>query len=297
MSLLTCNGMTNEDLLKLFHEADRIRQGDYCSVLCQKKIMATLFFEPSTRTRLSFESAMLKLGGRVISASGDTTSCTKGETIADTIKAVSSYADIIVVRSSECHTKWRVDEINTPVINAGDGHWSHPTQALLDAYTVWREFGSDPNNAIPAGLTIGVVGDTEYSRTISSFINMMGRSTNKFYVFDSTNRWLKPILDTPVDMTMVRSVSELDQLSPSFDVLYVNRMQKERWSFANDELEPYSTSEQMWDSLKPNCVVMNPGPRRQEMPEQFDKRPQNKMWIQAENGLYVRMAILAAMLS
>lgn len=303
MDLLTCQDISDSQILDLFKDANAIRQVDQAKRQglnadwksgCEGKILATLFFEPSTRTRLSFESAMLRLGGKFISVSGtEATSTSKGETISDTIRVVSTYAEVLVVRSSEPISKW-IDQdhryMRGPIINAGDGTWNHPSQALLDAYTIWRNYRTE--RPIVDNLKIGIVGDMAKSRTIHSFIELMGRAKNNhFVVYDSTEQNIFPInKNADLNIESVASKSEFLERLSSFDVLYTNRIQKERWD--NQNFQPFVLDERTWNLMNRNCIVLNPGPRREELPEMFDNERQNKIWAQVRNGLYIRMALI-----
>jgi aspartate carbamoyltransferase catalytic subunit len=303
MDLLTCNDVSDSQILSIFQDANAIRQVDQAkreglnanwNSGCEGKILATLFFEPSTRTRLSFESAMLRLGGKYISVSGpEASSTSKGETISDTIRVVSTYAEILVVRSSEPIQKW-LDQDNRylrgPIINAGDGTWNHPSQALLDAYTIWRNYRTP--NPIVDNLKIGIVGDMAKSRTIHSFVELMGRgSKNEFTFYDSTEQNFSPaIKGEQLNIQGVATKAEFMERLSSFDVLYTNRIQKERWD--DKDFKPFVLDEATWSQMNRNCIVLNPGPRREELPEMFDNERQNKIWAQVRNGLYLRMALI-----
>lgn len=308
MDVLTCKDITDNQILGLFQDANAIRQVDQAkregldanwNSGCKGKILATLFFEPSTRTRLSFESAMLRLGGKFISVSGpEATSTSKGETISDTIRVVSTYAEVLVVRSSEPVNKW-IDQDNRynrgPIINAGDGTWNHPSQALLDAYTIWRNYRTA--SPIVDNLKIGIVGDMAKSRTIHSFMELMGRGkNNQFLVYDSTEQNIFPVnKDDGLNIESVSTKKEFLERLSSFDVLYTNRIQKERWD--NQNFQPFVLDDKTWNSLNRNCIVLNPGPRREELPEMFDNERQNKIWAQVRNGLYIRMALIRKVLN
>ena len=254
------------------------------------KMMATLFFEPSTRTRLSFESAMKRLGGDVITANDESSSLMKGETMEDTLKTVSCFADLLVVRSPEPEASW--GSPGCPVINAGDGGNSHPTQALLDAFTIWEQKGQK-------SLTIGVVGDLKHSRTIKSLVEYMSSGATEFIAFDSTGQGNKlgpnpGFYDNVSQRCHTRNdLKEFEVFMPRFDVLYLNRVQNER----HDKAVGWSTfilDRKYLNNLRPDCLILNPGPRQEEMPHLNDDRI--KMWEQVENGFYVRMALLRNLL-
>lgn len=259
------------------------------------KVMASLFFEPSTRTRLSFESAMLRLGGHVVSvADGRSASAAKGESVWDSIRAVSEYADILVVRSGQTWQQWGLPHptVRPRLVNAGSGSSDHPTQALLDVYTVRQHRGGQP---VPPNLSVGVVGDLTKSRTCKSFVDLMGRGQgNRFVCHDSAGNDGRMGATVAADIEYV-SAAGLDRVLPDLDVLYLNRIQEERWP-AGRTFAPFVLTPERAAKLKPTCLVLNPGPRRDELPPDLDGLPMNKMWEQVRNGLYVRMALLRSML-
>lgn len=300
--------LPNDVLYDLFRSADALRSG-VCAVrhrtaqwqpqVVDGCVLATLFFEPSTRTRLSFESAMRRLGGEVISAcDSNSLSVSKGESLADTIEAVSYLADVIVVRSTQPLYEWHnSDKFRVPVINAGDGGNNHPTQALLDAYTLWRHNGCSNVHAVPQNKTFGIVGDVEKSRTIRSFIELFSRDqSNQFILFDSTGRGAKFAGTTRYDdIWHATTQEEFEAYMPRMDCLYLNRVQKER--HASEVNGSFVLTEKHLMTLKGTCAVLNPGPRREELPVELSHYGSVKMWEQVENGLYVRMALLKYLLA
>lgn len=292
MDFLTLSDFSVDQLEKYFLLAEEIREGKTLS--CNGKIMASLFFQPSTRTRLSFESAMLRLGGQVISVSDkESTSSSKGETIADTIRVVSHYADVLVVRSSESHFNWDFDKSLKPVINAGSSV-EHPTQALIDAYTVWRHFGK--KSCIIEDLNIALIGDLENSRTINSFCQFMSRSeTNSFFALDTTGQ-NNPLVYSAELVESVCYLHGMEKIIGEMDVIYLNRIQTEKW-VRSMEKSSFCMDEKLISKLKPKAIILNPGPRQEELPPQFDNFHKNKMFEQVQNGLYIRMALLYQILS
>lgn len=312
--ILTSAQLTNDDLSALFHSAEAMRgaalavkggAAEWKRQVPTGTVLATLFFEPSTRTRLSFESAMKRLGGEVISATGsDSLSVSKGETLADTIEAVSRLADVIVVRSTQPIHEWFSCScwggFRVPVINAGDGGNNHPTQALLDAYTIWRHRGECRPDAIdhviPCNKVFGIVGDIEKSRTIRSFIEVFSRNqSNRFILFDSTGRGAKfHNWNRFDDIQHVDTEDHFVAHMQNMDILYLNRVQKER--HVESVKGHFVLSHSHLQKLKPTCLVLNPGPRQEEIPVLLDYNPAVKMWEQVENGLYVRMALLKKVL-
>jgi len=264
-------------LESLFNTANSFRYLRYTPYpnLLQGKVMATLFFEPSTRTRLSFESAMIKLGGSVITANDESSSLMKGESISDTIRTVSEYADVIVVRCNKPVSEW--GSCSCPIINAGDGKNNHPTQALLDAYTINCKH-------IPRNLKIGISGDMQNSRTINSFYDLLTMD-NQIFPYDSTQQTSGSFL----------CLKDFERMLPELHVLYLNRIQKER-----HEIVPENTfvlSEEHLASMREDAIILNPGPRREELPDHALSDPRVKFWEQVKNGLYIRMALLRHLLS
>ncbi|MBM3282053.1 MAG: aspartate carbamoyltransferase [Candidatus Diapherotrites archaeon] len=259
------------------------------------KVMATLFYEPSTRTRFSFESAMNRLGGRVISteAAGHFSSVTKGETLEDTIRIAGNYADVIVLRHFEKGSAEKAASVSrVPVINAGDGPGEHPTQALLDMYTIWREHGRMDK------LNVILMGDLLYGRTVHSLIQLLS-------IFPQNTLTLvsPPTLKMPESYTQILrekniSYTETDTLPQdlsSVDVLYVTRVQKERFADENEYLRMKNccnVDETILSRLAPNTIIMHPLPRVGEISPAIDADPRAAYFRQAGNGLFVRMALL-----
>lgn len=286
MNLLRAKDFGNTtQLLDLFSTANKLKDSiSQKTNICifNNKIMASLFFEPSTRTRISFEGAMIKLGGSVVSTNSDMLSCSKGESIAETIKTISYYVDLIVVRSSQPFTEWLISEgtfcdFNVPIINGGDGIYNHPTQALTDLYTIWRRTGH-----IPSGLKIGIVGDLDYSRAIRSFREMT-HQTNEIYLFDNRKTY-----------STKTELNDFCYKLPEFDIIYLNRIQKERMEFGRSP--SFTLTKEMALKLKPSCLIMNPGPRQEELLPELDVFPNNLYWETIENGFYLRMALIKFLL-
>lgn len=259
------------------------------------KVMAALFYEPSTRTRFSFESAMNRLGGRVISteAAGQFSSVTKGETLEDTIRIVGNYADVIVIRHPEQGTAEKAASISrVPIINAGDGAGEHPTQALLDMYTIWREHGRMDS------LNVIMMGDLLFGRTVHSLVQLLSifpRNTLTLVSPPSLrmpDAYKKILLEKNI---FFQEVEELPEDLSNVDVLYVTRVQKERFS---DEKEYYrmkdccNVDETTVQKLSPHAIIMHPLPRVGEISPAIDSDPRAAYFRQAGNGLFVRMALL-----
>jgi len=266
---------------------------------CKHKKLATLFFEPSTRTRLSFEAAMLELGGSVLGFSeASSSSATKGETVGDTVQVVGCYADIIAMRHpKEGAPMAAALKSPVPIINAGDGGHNHPTQTLTDLLTIRREKGRLDN------LTIGLCGDLKFGRTVHSLIMAMSRYENVKFVLISPDELKIPdyIRRGVLDKNGIEYV-ETDRMEPvmdQLDVLYMTRVQRERFFNEADYQrlkDVYILTRQMLNKAKDDTIVMHPLPRVNEIPVDVDEDPRAKYFTQALNGKYVRMALIMKML-
>ena len=274
---------------------DRTRYQD----VCRHKILATLFFEPSTRTRLSFESAMLSLGGSVLGfSSASNTSASKGESVSGTISVVSSYCDIIAMR----HPKEGAPLVATrkstvPLINAGDGGHNHPTQTLTDLLTIYREKGRLDN------LTIGFCGDLKFGRTVHSLTKAMSRYKNIKFVFIAPPELKIPeylkhdLLDAKnLDYKEVETIEEVIE---DLDILYMTRVQKERFFNEQDYIrlkDTYILDLKKLEKSKSDVIVMHPLPRVNEIAIEVDDDPRAKYFDQVQNGRFMRMALILKML-
>lgn len=274
---------------------DRTRYQD----VCRHKILATLFFEPSTRTRLSFESAMLSLGGSILGfSSASNTSASKGESVSDTISVVSSYCDIIAMR----HPKEGAPLVATrkstvPLINAGDGGHNHPTQTLTDLLTIYREKGRLDN------LTIGFCGDLKFGRTVHSLTKAMSRYKNIKFVFIAPPELKIPeylkhdLLDAKnLDYKEVETIEEVIE---DLDILYMTRVQKERFFNEQDYIrlkDTYILDLKKLEKSKSDLIVMHPLPRVNEIAIEVDDDPRAKYFDQVQNGRFMRMALILKML-
>lgn len=267
--------------------------------VCDGKKLATLFFEPSTRTRLSFEAAMYELGGNVIGFSeASSTSASKGETVEDTVRIVSNYADIIAVRHPlEGAPRVAVTKTLVPIINAGDGGHAHPTQTLADLLTFYREKGRLDN------LTIGLCGDLKFGRTVHSLIKAMCRYKNIKFVLIAPNELqvpdyiIKDVLEP--SGTKYVQVESMDAVMPDLDVLYMTRIQRERFFSAEEYLKYENAFILDLDKLqnaKSDLTIMHPLPRVNEIATNVDDDPRAKYFEQALNGKYVRMALIMTLL-
>ena len=266
---------------------------------CKGKILATLFFEPSTRTRLSFESAMLSLGGGVLGfSSADSSSTQKGETLADTIKVVSVYSDIIAMRHpKEGAPIVAVNNSNVPIINAGDGGHNHPTQTLLDLLTISQEKGRLDN------FTVGLCGDLKFGRTVHSLIIALSRYENIKFVLIAPNElkipdYLKQDILDKKNIEYIETESLEDNID-KLDILYMTRVQKER--FLNEEeyirlKDVYILDKQKLEKAKKDLCIMHPLPRVNEISTEIDNDPRACYFRQAEYGKYMRMAIILKLL-
>ena len=266
---------------------------------CDGRILATLFFEPSTRTRLSFESAMLSLGGQVLGfSSANSSSASKGESVADTIRVVSAYCDIIAMR----HPKEGAPLVATqhslvPVINAGDGGHNHPTQTLTDLMTIHNEKGHFDN------LTIGFCGDLKFGRTVHSLVAAMSRYTGVRFVFVSPEelklpRYVKEQYIKSKNIPYTQSTS-LEEVMPELDILYMTRVQKERFFNEEDYLrlkDSYILTPEKLENAKEDLRILHPLPRVNEISVAVDNDPRACYFKQAQNGRYIRMALIMKLL-
>lgn len=266
---------------------------------CDGKILATLFFEPSTRTRLSFESAMLSLGGQVLGfSSANSSSAAKGESVADTIRVVSAYCDIIAMR----HPKEGAPLVATrhslvPVINAGDGGHNHPTQTLTDLITIHKEKGHFDN------LTVGFCGDLKFGRTVHSLVAAMSRYTGVRFVFVSPEelklpRYVKEQYVKSKNIPYTQSTC-LEEVMPELDILYMTRVQKERFFNEEDYLrlkDSYILTPEKLENAKEDLRILHPLPRVNEISVAVDEDPRACYFQQARNGRYIRMALIMKLL-
>ncbi len=263
------------------------------------KIMASLFYEPSTRTRFSFESAMRRLGGAVITTENarEFSSAAKGESLADSTRIINGYADVIVMRHNEAGSAARAAEISKiPIINAGDGAGQHPTQALLDIYTIADSFPE------MRGLKITLVGDLRYGRTARSLSYLLTKYEGMEITFVSPpvcrmERDIKDYLDKY--QVPWREEDDLAKVIDKADCIYMTRVQKERFHSAEDYQEAagkYILTPELVAKMKPEAIIMHPLPRVDEIPAEIDSAPQARYFEQAQNGVYIRMALLYLLL-
>lgn len=286
----------------LFYEAEKIREElDKKKILdyCKDQVMVTVFLEPSTRTRLSFQFAMTRLGGLVIDFGLEqAASIVKGESFDDTIRMVDGYKpDIIVLRHREPGSARRAAEIAfAPVINAGDGWNEHPTQALLDLYTIWRELRRID------GINLGIMGDLKYGRTPSSLSYAISRydDVKIYYVAPKELQIRKEVLEKIDKLVEWKMVEKVEEVIEELDVLYVTRLQKERFSNPSEYERlkgSYNLTLDLLRKFKKIPIIMHPLPRVDELSQDIDHLPQAKYFIQAENGVYIRAALIRSILS
>jgi len=264
------------------------------------KVMACMFYEPSTRTRFSFEAAMVRLGGRVISteSAGVFSSVAKGESLKDTIRIVGNYVDIIVLRHKEEGSSKLASEVSSvPIVNAGDGMGQHPTQALLDLFTIKQKLGRLDN------ISVALVGDLKHGRTVHSLAYLLEKFDNvKLYFVSPDTCKMKPeILDwLRTKKVHFEETDALESIIPIVDCLYMTRVQKERF----DNMDEYNSAKgkivlslDLVQKMKGSAIIMHPLPRLDEIPPEIDDNPRAVYFQQAKNGLFVRMALLKKLLT
>lgn len=300
--ILSANQFTKKELETILARAEvmekECKRGKVEKLL-QDKIVACIFFEPSTRTRLSFETAALKLGAQVISAENamENTSTFKGETIEDTTKILCSYADIVIMRHPVSGIPTRAAKVATkPIINAGDGANQHPTQGLLDVYTIKKE-KKKLNN-----LHVAFGGDLLNSRTVRGLLSLLALYKGNTFYFVSpkelslTKEYLKELKDKGVSFKEVKS---LEEVLPKVDVLYMTRVQKERFENINDYKKVkdlFILKTKHLKKLKKDAIIMHPLPKINEIEKEIDKDFRAAYFREAQNGLYIRMALLCYVL-
>jgi aspartate carbamoyltransferase catalytic subunit len=294
VSIVDCS---KEDILHLIRKTESFEQQPNRTIL-EGKVCATLFFEPSTRTRLSFETAVNRLGGRVIGFSdAATTSSSKGETLKDTIKMVNNYADVIIMRHHlEGAARYASEVSDIPIINAGDGANQHPSQTLLDMYSIYKTQGRLED------LTITVVGDLKYGRTVHSLLTGMAHFHPTFCFVAPEELGLPEIYKQQLDDKGIR-YSEHTDFSPEVirrsDILYMTRVQRERFT---DLMEyekvknSYILTHTMLDGSKDHLRILHPLPRVNEIAQEVDDNPKAYYFEQARNGVFARQAIICQVL-
>ncbi len=298
--LISLANYSNEKILELVELGEKIYNSpkDYADA-CKGQIMATLFFEPSTRTKFSFESAMLRLGGNILGFSdANTSSVKKGESIADTIRCISYYADIAVMRHPKEGTpKLASIYSDIPIINAGDGGHLHPTQTLTDLLTIHKYKGSLENHVV------GLCGDLKYGRTVHSLIKTMARFNTKKFVLISPEELtlpssLKQTLKDTYDIE-IEEVRYIEDVIDQLDILYMTRIQKERFFNEEDYLKlknSYILNNEKIKNAKDDMIIMHPLPRVNEISYEVDTNKRAVYFDQAKMGVYIRMALIMKLL-
>jgi aspartate carbamoyltransferase catalytic subunit len=295
-SLVSITDFSKEEILRVMELAADFEANPNQNLL-QGRVVASLFFEPSTRTRLSFETAINRLGGRVVGFSdSSSSSTTKGETLKDTTIMVSKYADLIVMRHPlEGAARYASEQSDVPVINAGDGANQHPTQTMLDLYSIIKTQGKFEN------LKIAMVGDLKYGRTVHSLLMAMSHFNPTFYFVAPDELKIPKEYKTFMRQNKIpfSEHAEISEVIDEVDILYMTRVQKERFS---DLMEyervknVYVLNNQMLDNTKPNLRILHPLPRVNEISTDVDSNPKAYYFEQARNGVYARMAVIAAIL-
>ena len=299
-SLLEPMDFSLEELDGIFDLADRIiANPQKYAHACDGKLLATLFYEPSTRTRFSFEAAMLRLGGQVIGFSEpNSSSVAKGESIADTIRTISCYADVAVMRHpKEGAPRVAANSTDMPVINAGDGGHQHPTQTLTDLLTIRRTLGTFEN------ITVGCCGDLKFGRTVHSLIKALSRYKNVKFVLISPEELSVPdyvkkevLIKNNIEFKEVRTMQEA---LGEVDVLYMTRVQRERFFNEDDYIrlkDSFILDNEKMQLAKKDMIVLHPLPRVNEIATEVDSDPRAKYFEQAKNGMFVRMALIMSLL-
>ncbi len=298
--LIDPSDLSVQEVDELLNLADRIaKDPKRYSEVCKGKKLATLFYEPSTRTRLSFEAAMLNLGGSVLGfASADSSSAAKGESVADTIRVISCYADICAMRHPKEGAPMVASRFSKiPVINAGDGGHQHPTQTLTDLMTIRSIKGR------LGGLTIGLCGDLKFGRTVHSLIKSLSRYEGIRFVLVSPGELRVP--DYIVGEVLrakgipYEEVEDLETVIGKLDILYMTRVQRERFFNEEDYIrlkDSYILTAHKMQGAKPDMAVLHPLPRVNEIAVEVDDDPRAAYFTQAQNGVYVRMALIMKLL-
>jgi aspartate carbamoyltransferase catalytic subunit len=307
-SLIEPGNFTIEETDALFGLAERIEEDPvYLRESCRGRVLATLFFEPSTRTRLSFEAAMLRLGGSCLGfAEPGSSSTAKGESLADTIRTVACYADAIVMRNpKEGAALVAARYASVPVINAGDGGHHHPTQTLTDLLTIKRLRDGDRHSGVRdtvKGLTVGFCGDLKFGRTVHSLAKALARYTDVKLVFISPAELRVPAYITRLlDKNRIdyEETASLESAITRLDVLYMTRVQRERFFNEEDYIrlkDTYVLTLEKMECAKKELVILHPLPRVNEIAIEVDDDPRAVYFRQMKYGMYVRMALLASIL-
>lgn len=295
-NLLSVSTLTRQDMMQLIGSADHYKRvvNDMggCDDL-KGSVMASLFYEPSTRTSCSFKAAMYRLGGSVLDVDVNSCSIKKGEDFEDTIQTLSCYSDCIVMRHPQRHSVDKAAQHSTvPIINAGDGVGEHPSQALLDLYTIYTEIG------IERPLKIGLMGDLKHSRTIHSLIQCLTKVNNRI-IFHLISPEILKLPTEYLQCSIIFVESELEDCIADLDVLYVTRVQKERFEIAAEYeavKSSYIIDQSLMKKAKSKMIVMHPLPRMDEISRDVDQDFRAAYFRQMKYGMYMRMAILSRLM-
>ncbi|MEG1574688.1 MAG: aspartate carbamoyltransferase [Bacteroidales bacterium] len=296
-SLVSITDYTKEDILEILESAKHFEENPNRKIL-DEKVVATLFFEPSTRTRLSFETAVTRLGGRIIGFSdASTTSSTKGETLKDTIMMVSNYVDLIIMRHYlDGAAKYASEVSSKPIINAGDGANQHPSQTMLDLYSIYKTQGKLD------GLNITMVGDLKYGRTVHSLIMAMSHFNPTFHFVAPEELKIPDDYKKFCDMKGIKYYEHdefTEDVINNADILYMTRVQRERFTdlmVYEKVKDVYTLHNNMLADSKPNLRILHPLPRVNEIAYDVDDNPKAYYFEQAKNGIYARQAIICKVL-
>ncbi|MGL4948548.1 MAG: aspartate carbamoyltransferase [Mycoplasma sp.] len=291
--LITMTDITFDEIQRILEIAREFENGDHKNIL-NGKVISSVFFEDSTRTRLSFESAINQMGGNVIGFSSTSgTSISKGETLADTIKMLNGYSELIVIRHpNDGAAKWCSLNSNVPIINAGDGSNQHPSQTLLDLYTIKKSFDTSKK------LKVAIVGDLKYGRTTHSLSLGLSHYDAELFFVSPSFLSMSSDIKNELDKKKIKytELKNLEDIIDQVDVVYMTRLQKERFSSV-DEYEKvknyFVLDKKLIKNAKKEMIILHPLPRVNEIAVEIDKTPHAKYFEQAENGVHVRKAMIS----
>lgn len=290
------NNLTNIDITNIMNEAKKLKINKERNDCLKDVIFGLLFFEPSTRTLMSFESAIYRLGGKVIKYNSNFSSEKKGETIEDTIRTIDAYVDVFVIRHPDKEVFKQLKKLTEkPIINAGNGNGEHPTQALLDLFTILEYYPNLPNK-------IAFTGDIKNSRTIHSLVYLLAKINSNIYFYfvsceslKADGEFLQFIESFGNDRFSI--TEDLNDIINCIDVLYVTRVQKERFNTNMISYHNMIIDSNLIKNSKDNLIILHPLPRNDELSIDLDNNPKSKYFEQVENGVYVRMSILKYIIS
>jgi len=295
-NLISMRDLDKDQILTLIDLAEKIEKKEKQPDM-RGRVMASLFFEPSTRTQLSFDTAMKRLGGEVIKMSGTKgTSVEKGETLSDTVRIINQYSDIIVVRHpNEGAARYISEQVNIPVVNAGDGSNQHPSQSMLDLYSIYKTQGTLTD------LTIALVGDLKYGRTVHSLVYALSTFSPKFIFISPESLAMPDYIKEELSRLGVnfKESENLDEVVNNLDIMYVTRIQKERFADLQDYervKNAYIIRAAQLENVKKNFKILHPLPRVNEIHVDVDALPAAYYFQQAGNGVFMRQSILSTLL-